>query len=114
MRNTRQGPQESEGSDAPILQQLMDAMRALHEANEDHIWEQERIQERIQEVDKDEQERLQVEVRAEQELLQNRLMVETQASQAAMETHAQANDELRKTIEESLQNKLYIVAVFFV
>jgi len=37
MRNTRQGPQRFEGGDAPVLQQLMDAMRALQEANEENI-----------------------------------------------------------------------------
>jgi len=54
MRNTRQGPQRSEGGDVPVLQQLMDAMRALQEANEEHRREQERIQEEA----KAEQERL--------------------------------------------------------
>ena len=72
MRNTRQGPQGSEGSDAPVLQQLIDAMKALQEANEEHRREQERIQEEA----KVEQERLQAEARAEQELLQNHLVEE--------------------------------------
>jgi len=40
MRNTRQGPQGSEGSDAPILQQLMDAMGDLQETNEEQRREQ--------------------------------------------------------------------------
>jgi len=34
-RNTRQGPIGSEGSKNPILQQIMDTMRALQEANEE-------------------------------------------------------------------------------
>jgi len=45
MRNTRQGPQGFEGGDAPVLQQLMDAMRALQKTNKEHRREQERIQE---------------------------------------------------------------------
>ena len=53
MRNTRQGLLGSKGSDAPTLQQLMEAMRALQAANEEA---------------KVEQERLQAEARAEQEL----------------------------------------------
>jgi len=45
MRNTSQGLLGSEGSDPPILQQLMEAMRAPEEANEEYQREQERIQE---------------------------------------------------------------------
>ena len=84
MRNTRQGPLGPKGSDAPTLQQLMEAMRALQEANEEYRREQERIQEEV----KDEQERLRIEARVEQELLQDRLMAEIDASRIAMEEHA--------------------------
>jgi len=45
MRNTRQGLLGSKGSDALALQQLMKAMGALQEANEEYRREQERIQE---------------------------------------------------------------------
>jgi len=55
MRNTRQGLLGFEGSDAPALQQLMEVVRALQEANEEHR----RDQERIQEEAKVEQEKLQ-------------------------------------------------------
>ena len=41
MRNTRQGPLGSEGSDAPALQQFMETMRAFQEANEEAKAEQE-------------------------------------------------------------------------
>jgi len=43
MRNTRKGPLGHEGSDAPTLQQLMETLRALQEANEQYKQEQERI-----------------------------------------------------------------------
>jgi len=43
MRNTRQAPLGSKGSDAPTLQQLMETMRALQEANEEAKAEQERL-----------------------------------------------------------------------
>jgi len=58
MRNIGQGLLGSEGSDDPALQQLMEAMRALKEANEDYRREQERIQEEV----KAEQEWLRAEV----------------------------------------------------
>jgi len=45
MRNTRQGPLGSEGSEALALQQIMKTMRALQEANEEYKREQERIRE---------------------------------------------------------------------
>jgi len=57
MRNSRQGPLGSKGSDAPALQQLMEVMRALQEANEDHKREKKRIQEEA----KAEQEKLRAE-----------------------------------------------------
>jgi len=45
MRNTRQGLLRSERSEAPTLQQIMETMRALQEANEEYRREQERIRE---------------------------------------------------------------------
>jgi len=73
MRNTRQGLLGSEGGDTPALHQIMDAMKALQEANEEHRREQERIQEEA----KPEQKRLRAaEARAKQELLQDRMMEE--------------------------------------
>jgi len=72
----------------------MDAMKALQEANEEHIREQEQIQEEA----KVEQERLQAEARAEQELLQDRLMLEIEASRIDMEEHTQTNEKLRKSL----------------
>jgi len=65
MRNTRQGPHGSKGSDAPVLQQVMDAMRALQEANKEHRREHDWIQERIKEEARAEQERLRAESSAE-------------------------------------------------
>ena len=70
MRNTRKGPLGHEGSDAPTLQQLMETLRALQEANEQYKQEQERIWE---------------ETRAEQVFLQDRLMVEIEASRVTNE-----------------------------
>jgi len=43
MRSTRQGTQGSEGGDAPALQQIMETMRALQEANEEYRCEQVQI-----------------------------------------------------------------------
>ena len=43
-RNTRQGPLGSDGNDTPTLQQHMENVRALQEANEQYKREQERIQ----------------------------------------------------------------------
>jgi len=57
-------------------------MKALKEANEEHIWEQELIQEWIQEEAKAEQDRLQAEARDEQELLQHNLMAEIKLSKS--------------------------------
>ena len=85
MRNTRQGSLGSEGSDAPTLQQLMDAIRALQEVNEEYKRELERIRE---------------EAKAEQELLQDRLMAEVETSRVRMEEQVQANEELHKTNKE--------------
>jgi len=70
MRNTRQGLLGFEESDAPTLQQLMVAMRALQEANEKY----QREEERVQEEDKAELEQVRVEALAEKELLQDRPM----------------------------------------
>jgi len=36
MRNTRQGPVGSGGVKAPVLQQLMEVMRAFQESNEEY------------------------------------------------------------------------------
>ena len=103
MRNTRQGPLGSEGSEAPTLQQIMETMRALEEANEEYQREQERIREEV----RVEQERLRAEARADQEhlreetrLIQARLMAEIEASRITMEEHAQANEEFCKTNNE--------------
>jgi len=41
MRNTREGLLGSEGSDAPALQQLKEAMRGLQKVNEEYQREQE-------------------------------------------------------------------------
>ena len=100
MRNIGQGLLGSEGSDDPALQQLMEAMRALKEANEDYRREQERIQEEV----KAEQEWLRAEVWAEHDLLQDRLMAEIEVSRIVMEKHVQTNKELRKTNEELRKN----------
>jgi len=43
MRNMKQGLLGSEGSEAPALQEIMEAMRALQEAKEEYRREQEQI-----------------------------------------------------------------------
>jgi len=83
MRNTRQGPQGSEGSDAPTLQQLTETKRALQEANEQYKQEQERIRE---------------EAKAEQALMQNWMMAEIEASQIAKEELCKSNEELHRNL----------------
>ena len=65
MRNTRQRALRYEGNDAPTLQQLMDTVRALQEANEQYRREQEWIQQEA----KFKQERLMAEAKAEQDML---------------------------------------------
>ena len=70
MRNMRLIPLGSEGSEAPALQQIMEAISALQEANEEYRREQERIWEEA----KAEQEWLRAEAQADQECLQARLM----------------------------------------
>jgi len=65
MRNTRQGSVGSERSEVTTLQQLMDTVRALQEANEQY----KRKQEWIQQEAKAEQKRLMAEAKAEQEKL---------------------------------------------
>ena len=100
MRNTRQGLSGSEGIDAPTLQQLMETMRALQEANEQYKQEQERIQEEA----KAEQERLRAKAWAEQVLLQDQLMVEIEASRAANEELRKTNNDLRRNIQQHEQH----------
>jgi len=80
MRNTRQGLLGSEWSDAPTLQQLMEAMKALQEANEEYWREKEWIQEEA----KAEQKWLQAQAWADQELLKDCLMVEIETSRIMM------------------------------
>ena len=76
MRNTRQGPLGFEGNDAPTLQQLMETMRALQEANKQYKLYQEQIQREA----KAEQERLMAgavaEAMAEAKVEQEKLIVE--------------------------------------
>ena len=72
----------SEGSEVPTLQQLMDTVRALQEANEQYRREQERIQQEA----KAEQEKLMAEVKAEQE----KLIAEAQAEQVLMQDQLMA------------------------
>jgi len=45
MKSTRQGTQGSEGGEASTLQQIMETMRVLQEANEEYRREQGRIRE---------------------------------------------------------------------
>ena len=99
MRNTRQGPQGSEGSDI-LVTTTHGCCEGPPRANLKHKLKQEQIQERIQEKVRAEQERLQAEARAKQELLQDRLLAEIEASRVAMEEHVQVNEKLRKTNDE--------------
>jgi len=84
MRNTRQVPLGSEGSEAPALQQIMETMIVFLEANEKYRREQEQIREEA----KAEQERLRAEARADQERLQACLMAKIVFSRMTMEKHA--------------------------
>ena len=81
MRNTRQGPLGFEGNDAPTLQQLMETMRALQEANKQYKLYQEQIQREA----KAEQERLMAgavaEAMAEAKVEQEKLIVEVWVEQ---------------------------------
>jgi len=104
MRSTKQGTQGSEECEASTLQQIMETMKALQEANEEYRHEQVRIREEAMAK----QERLRAKARADQERLceetwlnQARLMAEIKASRRNMEEHAHANEELRKTNEET-------------
>ena len=115
MRNTRQGPLGSEGNNAPTIQQLMETVRALQEANEQYKREQEWIQrearaeqERLS-IDavtealataKAEQEKLMAEARAEHLLRQDQLMVEIDVSQVSSEELRKTNEELRKNLQQ--------------
>ena len=85
MRNTRQGPLRSKGNDTPTLEQLMDTMKALQEANEQY----KREQEWIQQQSKAEQERLSAEAKAEKERLMAEAVAEAMA-EAVAEAMAQA------------------------
>jgi len=65
MRKTRQGAQVPDGDEVPILQKIMETMRALQQANADHL----RQQDRLREEARTEQECLQEEARAEHDQL---------------------------------------------
>jgi len=72
MRNTRQVPTGQDGGMAPTLQQLMESLRALQEANEQSRQEQERLRE-ANERSVLEQERLREELRKTHEELRRDL-----------------------------------------
>ncbi|XP_068504611.1 uncharacterized protein [Phaseolus vulgaris] len=84
MRNTRQGPLGSEGSDNHAIQQLK-TVTTLQEAVA---------------ASRADQERLMAEVRAEKVLRQYEFMVELDASRASNEELPKANEELRKDLQQ--------------
>jgi len=53
MRNTRQVPSGQEGGEAPTLQQLMETVSNLQEANEQYRQEQKRLREELHKTNED-------------------------------------------------------------
>ena len=88
MRNTRQGAPVPDGEEVLMLQQIMEMMRVLQQANEDHHREQDHLREEAQ----IEQERLREEARVKRDQLRE----EARAEQAKLRDEARAEQEQQR------------------